>query len=246
MLVKPYGDTTGDGAMQLSFTLPVPAGGLAREAARRLCDKMGLDDAAVVFMRDLGDGYTFCVVYGKCRHSVELDECRVPEVEAPAWDLETINAIIRERLGRKLVVVGACTGTDAHTVGLDAIMNAKGFHGDYGLERYPEIEAHNLGAQVPNAVLVERARAVGADAILVSQVVTQKNVHLDNLTQLVEMLEAEGLRDRFLLLCGGPRLSHELAVELGYDAGFGPGTVASQVAAYVVQSLLQRQSLPAY
>ena len=241
MLIKPYGDTTNDGAMQLSFTLPVAAGGQARAAARRLSDKMGLDDPSIAFMKDMGDGYTFFVVYGRCRHAVDLEECQVPTVEAPAWDMDTVNGMISTRLGRKLVVVGACTGTDAHTVGLDAIMNAKGYHGDFGLERYSEIEAHNLGAQVPNEVLVARALAVNADAILVSQVVTQKNIHLENLTQLVDLLEAEGIRHRVVLVGGGPRLSHELAVELGFDAGFGPGTVASQVAAYLVQRVLERQ-----
>ena len=39
-------------------------------------------------------------------------------------------------LGRKLVVVGACIGTDAHTVGIDAILNIKGFAGEKGLEYY--------------------------------------------------------------------------------------------------------------
>ena len=28
------------------------------------------------------------------------------------------------------------------------------------------------------------------------------------------MLEAEGLRDKVILACGGPRISHELAKEL--------------------------------
>jgi hypothetical protein len=32
--VRPYGDTLDDGAVQLSFTLPVPFGDEAREAAR--------------------------------------------------------------------------------------------------------------------------------------------------------------------------------------------------------------------
>ena len=49
------------------------------------------------------------------------------------------------------MVLGACTGSDAHAVGIDAIMNMKGFAGDYGLERYPAFDARNLGAQVENA-----------------------------------------------------------------------------------------------
>ncbi len=40
--IKPYGDAWGgDGQVQLSFTLPIPAGTLAREAAKRLAAQMG-------------------------------------------------------------------------------------------------------------------------------------------------------------------------------------------------------------
>ena len=118
---------------------------------------------------------------------------------------------IRENIGRPLIVVGASTGTDAHTVGIDAIMNMKGFAGHYGLERYDMIEAHNLGSQVPNEEFIAKAIELKADALLVSQTVTQKDVHIKNMIALVEMLAAEGLRDKVILACGGPRISHELA-----------------------------------
>jgi beta-lysine 5,6-aminomutase beta subunit len=242
-IIKPYGDTTNDGAVQLSFTLPIKAGGVAREAARQLCLKMNLDNPQIVYMKDLGGGYTFFVVYAKVVEGVDLSAIHVPEVKVPTWTMAQVNEIAREKLGRRVTVVGACTGTDAHTVGLDAILNMKGFHGDYGLERYSEFQVFNLGSQVPNEVLVAKAQEVKADAILVSQVVTQKNIHLHNLTQLVDMLEAEGMRDKVILIAGGPRITHELAVELGYDAGFGPGTVPSEVAAFILQELLARQGV---
>jgi len=240
-IIKPYGDTTNDGAVQLSFTLPVKPGGAAREAARQLCLKMNLDNPQIVSMQDLGGGYTFFVVYGRVTEGVDLSAIHVAEAKVPTWSMEQINERIRDGLGRPVKVVGACTGSDAHTVGLDAILNMKGFHGDYGLERYSEFRVWNLGSQVPNEVLVAKAQEVGADAILVSQVVTQKNVHLHNLTGLVDLLEAEGMRERVLLIAGGPRITHELAVELGFDAGFGPGTVPSAVAAYIVQALMERE-----
>lgn len=238
--IKPYGDTTNDGAVQISFTLPVKAGGVGREAARQLCEKMNLEHVQITYMKEMGGGYTFFVVYARVKEAVDLAAIHVPEANVPAWDMEQVNTLTRERLGRKIAVVGACTGTDAHTVGLDAILSMKGFHGNYGLERYSEFVVHNLGSQVPNEVLVAKARAVKADAILVSQVVTQKNIHLHNLTQLVDLLEAEGMRDQLILVAGGPRITHELAVELGYDAGFGPGTVPSEVAGYILQELLAR------
>lgn len=238
--IKPYGDTTGDGAVQISFTLPVPAGGLAREAARRLCSQMGLEHTQVVHMQDMGGGYTFFVLYARVKEGVDLAGIKVPEAEVPAWTREEIEALAAQRLVRPIVVVGACTGSDAHTVGLDAILNMKGYRGDSGLERYRCFAVHNMGSQVPNEELVAKVREVGADAVLVSQVVTQKDVHLRNLTQLVDLLEAEGLRERLILVVGGPRISHELAVEMGFDAGFGPGTLPSAVAAFLLQRMLER------
>lgn len=240
MEVRPYGDTLNDGAMQLSFTLPVPIGPEAREAAKQLVHRMGFQAVSVVHMSDLGEGFCFFVVYAKTPVSIDFSSISVPKVDAKHMGFYEVNDFIRANLARKVVVVGACTGTDAHTVGLDAIMNMKGFAGEYGLERYPEMIAYNLGSQVPNETLIAKAIEYEADAILVSQVVTQKDIHIPNLTQLAELLEAEGLRDKIVLICGGPRISHELAIELGYDAGFGPGTLPPQVASFIVQELARR------
>ncbi|HRZ90266.1 MAG TPA: cobalamin-dependent protein, partial [Spirochaetia bacterium] len=126
------------------------------------------------------------------------------------------------------------------TVGIDAIMNMKGYNHHYGLERYSELEAYNLGAQVPNEKLIEFAGKVKADAILVSQVVTQKDVHIHNLTQLIELLEARGERGRYICVAGGPRIGNKLAVELGYDVGFGRGAYANDVATFIVKKLAER------
>ncbi|HSW35348.1 MAG TPA: OAM dimerization domain-containing protein [Candidatus Limnocylindrales bacterium] len=241
--VRAYGDTINDGAMQLSFTLPVPSGDEAREAARQLALKMGLDAPVVTEMADLGVDCTFFVLYGKCKHTVDFTAINIPKQQQKVMSFKEVNALIKDEIGRKLVVVAACTGSDAHTVGIDAIVNMKGYAGEYGLERYPEIEAYNLGSQVPNAVLLTRAVELSADAILVSQVVTQKNIHLENLTELVELAEAEGIRDKVLLVCGGPRISHELAIELGFDAGFGRGTMPNHVASFIAAELVRRKKM---
>ena len=89
---------------------------------------------------------------------------------------------------------------------------------------------------------IAKAIELKADALLVSQTVTQKDIHIKNLTELVEMLEAEGLRDKVILACGGPRISHELAKELGYDAGFGMNTYADDVASFIAQELDRRMN----
>lgn len=238
--VKPYGDTLNDGMMQLSFTLPVPHGDEADEAARQLAKKMGLEEPNVVYSVDLGIGYTFFVVYGQCQHTVDYSKIEVPKVEVESMDKYGVEDYIKENIKREITILGACTGTDAHTVGIDAIMNMKGFAGHYGLERYKMVNAINMGSQVPNEELVAKAIETNADAILVSQIVTQKNVHIPNLTELVELLEAEGIRDKIILVCGGPRLSHELAKELGYDAGFSTGSFANDVATFIVTEMVER------
>lgn len=238
--VKPYGDTMNDGKVQLSFTLPVPVGDEGIEAAKQLMRKMGFDNPLVVYYEQLTEGFTFFSCYGNCTHSVDYTSIHVPKVESTKWDMKETDEFIKQHIGRPLVVVGASTGTDAHTVGIDAIMNMKGYAGHYGLERYEMIEALNMGSQVPNEDLIAKAIELNADAILVSQTVTQKDVHIKNLVNLIEILEAEGLRSKMLVICGGPRLTHELAKELGYDAGFGMNSYADDVASYIAQELDKR------
>ena len=238
--VKPYGDTMNDGMVQMAFTLPVPYGEEASEAAKQLLKKMGFEEPAVVYSKDMGGGFTFFTMYGKCQHTVDFTAIKVTKVDVDVMDRLECQQFIDDNIKREVVIVGACTGTDAHTVGIDAIMNMKGFHGHFGLERYKGIRAVNMGSQVPNEVLIARAIEEKADAILVSQIVTQKDVHIANMTNLVELMEAEGIRDKVILVCGGPRISHELAQELGFDAGFGAHSYAEDVASYVLTELVKR------
>lgn len=241
--VKPYGDTMNDGKVQLSFTLPVPTGAEAIEAAKQLLKQMGFDNPQVVFYKELTPGYTFFNCYGSTTHTVDYSTIYVPKVESDVMDMHETDQYIKDNIGRPLVIIGASTGTDAHTVGIDAIMNMKGYAGHYGLERYEMIDAYNLGSQVPNEEFIARAIDLKADALLVSQTVTQKDVHIKNLVELVELLEAEGLRNKVILACGGPRISHELAQELGYDAGFGMNTYADDVASYIAQEFVRRNKV---
>ena len=238
-LIRPYGDTTGDGMVQLSFTLPVPHGKLAEGAAAQLARKMGIDPALVVHAAPVGETHTFFVVYGPVNHLVQLDQVTVLERDYPLMTPKEVNAAIRARLRRKLVVVGACIGTDAHTVGIDAILNIKGFAGDKGLEYYREVRVVNLGAQVGVPDLVARARAERADAVLVSQVVTQRDAHLTNTREMAAAFrEAYPADRRPLLVVGGPRFDETMADELGVDRVFTRGTTPGEVASYLVHRLV--------
>jgi len=241
-VVRPYGDTTGDGMVQLSFTLPVPPGKLAEGAAQQLANKMGIDPALVVHAKGMGPDHTFFVVYGRVNHLVDLEAVRVVERDYPLLSPKEANLAIRDLLRRRLVVVGACIGTDAHTVGIDAILNVKGFAGEKGLEYYRELRVVNLGAQVSVPELVARAQEEHADAVLVSQVVTQRDAHLHNTREMAAAFrEAYPAARRPLLVIGGPRFDESRAAELGVDRVFGRGTTPADVASYLVHALTLRQ-----
>jgi beta-lysine 5,6-aminomutase beta subunit len=239
-LVKPYGDTMDDGAMQLSFTLPIEWSEAADESARRLVAKMGFTDVAVAEGRKIAGGFSFFVVYARTPVAIDVSTIAAPSATRDALDMDAVDELIRSRIGRKIRIAGACIGTDAHTVGIDAILNMKGYKGDYGLERYHEFEVFNLGSQIAVEELVRFAKDRAIDALLVSQVVTQKGSDIANFTALAELLEAEGLRDNIVLVAGGPRVTNLLAAELGYDAGFGRGTLPSDVATFVARRMAAR------
>jgi beta-lysine 5,6-aminomutase beta subunit len=240
--VRPYADHLGDGLVQMSFTLPVPYSLAARKAALELAARMGFEEPEVVHYEELTEGYTYFVMYGRCTQTLDFQALQGEGFDIEYMSEDEIERFAEEHLGRKIVVVGASTGSDTHSVGIDAMLNLKGYHGHHGLEGYHAFETHNLGSQVPNSVLLAKAIEVGADAILVSQTVTQQNLHVHNLTELVEMVEAEGRRSQMILACGGPRVSSELAKELGYDAGFSKGTEPQHLATFIVRELAARRA----
>jgi len=238
-MIRPYGDTTGDGMVQVSFTLPMPHSKVAEGAAAQLANKMGIDPALVVHAKPIGPDFTFFVVYGSVNHLVDPTQVVVVERDYPLLTPKEVNSAVKAGLRRRLVVVGGCIGTDAHTVGIDAILNIKGFAGEKGLEYYRELRVVNLGAQVSVPDLVEKAIAEKADAVLVSQVVTQRDAHLLNTREMAAAFsEAFPVERRPLLVVGGPRFDEAMAAELGVDRIFGRGTTPGEVASFLVNRLV--------
>ena len=94
-LLRPYGDTTGDGMVQLSFTLPMPHDKTAEGAAQQLANKMGMDPALVVHAKPMGPDFTFFVVYGR----VDLE--RVAKPELPVLEPGLLGEVLVEELGHR-------------------------------------------------------------------------------------------------------------------------------------------------
>lgn len=243
-LIKPYGDQLNDGMVQVSFTLPVSASPEAKEVASQFAQKMGLEKVMVVHMEPMDENFTFFVVYGSTTHTIDFDSIKVTKLENPILTFNEVNNLIKEKIGRKLVVIGACIGSDAHTVGIDAIFNPKGFNHDWGFERYPGMESYNLRAQVAVEDLVKKVVELKADAVLISRVVTQRDEHVIELKKFLETLkDTQDVQPHLIKICGGPRITHLDALEWGYDAGFGQGTKPSEVASFIVHELIKRLKL---
>jgi len=241
--IRPYGDTSGDGMVQLSFTLPIAHSKVADGTALQLANKMGMDPALVVHSKPMGSDFTFFVVYGRVNHLVDPSTVTVVERDYPLLSPKEANAAIKGSLRRRLVVVGACIGSDAHTVGIDAILNIKGFAGEKGLEYYREVKVVNLGAQVSVPQLVERSLAEKADAVLVSQVVTQRDAHLLNTREMsAAFREAYPAQKRPLLVVGGPRFDEAMAADLGVDRVFSRGATPGDVASFIVHRITDTTS----
>src|SRR5260370_42283839 len=95
-----------------------------------------------------------------------------------------------------------------------------------------------MGSQVEPAALVARAKAEQADAVLVSKVVTQRDVHKEDARALIEIAKQEGIFEKTIFLFGGPRVDHKPPLELGFAAGLGPGPRPSDGAHYICYILL--------
>lgn len=239
--IMSYGDRLNDGAVQLSFTLPVPASAQAREAAKLYVEKMGLVEVHVATMESMGMGFCFFVVFARAKHALDFTKVKVSKAKFEKMDFDQVNEFAHQKLKKRLVVIGATTGTDAHTVGIDAIINMKGYSGDPGLERYPCFRAINLRSQVSHQELLRKAHEWKADVILISKLVTQRGEYQKELKELLKMLKAEKkLNVPLIKIVGGPRMTHAEAIKLGYDAGFGPGTLPSEVASFIVQDYVKK------
>ena len=240
-LVRPYGDTTGDGMVQVSFTLPLPHDKRAEGAALQLARKMGLDPALVVHAKAIGPHFTYFVVYGSVTHLVDMREVEVAEREFPLLSARDVNAA---HPGRAAPQASSSSGPASAPTptrwGSTRSSTSRGSPARRDWSTTPRWRSTTSGAQVLVPDLVNTARDLHADAVLVSQVVTQKDAHIHNTTAM-----SAAFREAFpagrvpLLVVGGPRFEEGSAAALGVDRIFGRGTTPGEVASYLVHALVR-------
>ena len=105
-LLRAYGDLKDDGALQLSFTLPVAPSARAKEAARQFAEKLGLKHVLVYSNKTWGD-----VIYGQALsqlaaqypQQLRIVHCLTREPNAALLGPNVHSGRLSEKLLRELI-----------------------------------------------------------------------------------------------------------------------------------------------
>ena len=124
--LRAYGDRDGDGMLQMSFALQVPPSARAREAAKRFAEMHGRKEPLVATMEECAEGFTYFVVYGHSRHSIDVSQIEVPEVRAVALVYSRWRMMGVISMGMTMAIKGFFDGIGRTKVHLVAalVMNA--------------------------------------------------------------------------------------------------------------------------
>ncbi|MDI3540759.1 MAG: hypothetical protein PWP66_297 [Thermosediminibacterales bacterium] len=102
------------------------------------------------------------------------------------------------------------------------------------IKRGLEEAGHNVILLPPDYSLEEiinRIIETRVDTVLISRTLGYGVAEL--LGRFIDLADAAGLRDKVTFGIGGMAITPELAAELGFDAGFGPGTTVEEAVAFV-------------
>ncbi|MFA6749998.1 MAG: D-ornithine 4,5-aminomutase subunit OraE [Candidatus Riflebacteria bacterium] len=232
--IKPEAEWAGDGTVLIQLFVPEEVE-IAKVAAEEMAKKMGLIDPEVINTQVMhpSEG-TFVEVKGKVGFSIDRTTLKIPPKEVMLSEDE-IRAGVK-KVG--LTVVAGTVGEDEHSVGLREILDIK--HG--GIEKYG-VKYHYLGTSVPISKIVDAAVETGADAILISTIISHNDVHRKNMKKLHELCVEKGIRDKVLCMCGGTQVTREIAKESGMDDGFGRGSKGIHVVNSLVKCLKAKGKL---
>jgi D-ornithine 4,5-aminomutase subunit beta len=230
-MIKPEAEWAGDGTILTQFFVPLPED-VAAVYGVEMAKKLGLEDPQVVNIQVMhpAEG-CFVEVKGKVGFAIDVKTLKVPEKEVILPEDELREAV--KKVGLK--VVAGTVGEDEHSVGLREILDIK--HG--GIEKYG-VKYHYLGTSVPVSKLVDAAIETGAQAILISTIISHNDTHRTQMKKLADLCVERGIRDRIILIAGGTQVNREMAKETGLDATFGRGTKGIHVVNAMVKVLKAR------
>ena len=176
------------------------AADLARTALDEGADATALVERLSAGMREVGDRFASGEIF-------------LPELMLAARAMQSAMGVLRPRLlesgaalaKRGIIVVGTVKG-DVHEIGKDiaaTMLRAAGF------------EVHDLGRDVRALDFVRRAEELQADVIGASALMTTT---MPAQKELVDVLVAKGLRDKYHVILGGAPVTPEWVEEAGADS----------------------------
>ncbi len=124
------------------------------------------------------------------------------------------------------VVIGVVQG-DTHDIGKNLVkimLETSGF------------EVFDLGRDVAPLVFVDKARAVGANIIALSTLMTTT---MDGMAEVMRLLDKENVREQFKVMIGGEPISQAFADKIGADGYAATASGAVKVAKSLTGGLRQ-------
>lgn len=232
--LRPEAEWAGDGVVLVQFTIPA-GGDIAHEAALEMARQMGLEDPQVCNLQVLqpAEG-CFVEVKGKIGFDVDPSKLTIPE-KVELLPEDEMREFVKEH---NVTVVAGTVGEDEHSVGLREILDIK--HG--GIEKWG-VKYHYLGTSVPIEKMVDAAIETGADAILISTIISHNDIHRTMMRKLNDLATEKDIRDKTVLIAGGTQVSREMAAETGLDATFGRGSHGIDVLDAIVRGMRVRRGM---
>ena len=231
--LRPEAEWAGDGVVLVQMNIPASED-IAREAAVEMARRMGITDPQVCNLQALhpAEG-CFVEVRGQATHvDVDPSKLTIPE-KIELLPADELRQFVTDH---ELSVVAGTVGEDEHSVGLREILDIK--HG--GIEKYG-VKYRYLGTSVPVEKMVDAAIESGADAILISTIISHNDIHRTMMRKLADLATEKGIRDKVVLVAGGTQVNREMAAETGLDATFGRGTKGIDVLDAIVRTMRIRE-----
>lgn len=122
----------------------------------------------------------------------------------------------------KGIVVAATVQTDIHDIGKNIVasmLTAAGF------------EVVDMGVDVPIKAIIDKAEELGAQVIALSALLTTS---MPFIKDLIELLKARGLREKYIVLVGGASVTEEWAKGIGADGTARNAAEAVQLARQLI------------
>ncbi len=163
----------------------------------------------------------------------KFDELEIflPDLMLSAQAMQAATSILTEHLKKSTteqletkgkVVIGTVHG-DIHEIGKDIVkimLEVSGF------------EVFDLGKDVPSIQFIEKAEEVGADMIAISALMTTT---MGSQKEVIELLEALGKRDDYIVIIGGAPTSTKWQKEIGANGWAETAGGAGKLAAKLIK-----------